>query len=304
MKKGPWFWVFVIMMITFVVAMIVSLGSIGSAINAEPVADIKENSILHLKLEDVIVKPKKLLDALRKHRKNDNVKAVLIEINSPGGDVGPSQELYTEIKRTREEYNKPVVAYSGALMASGAFYAAMGASQIVTAPGTLMGSVGVIMSFVNLSELYDWAKMEPYAIKTGKFKDAGAPYKPMSEEEEKYFQALVDEVLDQFRAAIIEGRGLEADLVEEYADGRVWTGQKGVELGFADSVGTLTDAIQLASELAELGDDYHLVEPPKKTNFMELLTGEAEGVSFELKKWLDLRNLNGRPLYLMPGSLP
>src|SRR5690606_11268816 len=143
-----------------------------------------------------------------------------------------------ELKRTKEEFGKPIVASCNSLAASGAFYAAMGADKIIVNPGTLVGSIGVIIEFANLEKLYDWAKIERYALKTGPYKDAGAEYRKLTDAERALFQGTLDEVLSQFVGAIASGRKMDEDRVRKFADGRIFTGQWAVDEGFADKVGT------------------------------------------------------------------
>lgn len=287
--------------------------SVISLFGESPVRITAKNSILHLELDGVIMDGKKFLKTLLKYRKNDKVKAIVISVNSPGGVVGPSQEIFEEIRRTREEFKIPVVVHSAGLMASGAFYAAVAADKIIVAPGTMMGSIGVIMEFVNLEKLYDWAKVKRYTINTGKFKDSGAEYRAMRDDERALFQTMINEVWEQFKDAVAEGRGLKKEFVNQYADGRVFTGAQGVKLGFADELGTLEDAYDVAADLANL-DDYEIFEAPKhKAGIMDFLS-QAEDEESESKSSLERgiqgmtnrllhTQLSNRPLYLMPGAM-
>jgi protease IV len=285
----------------------------------EPIKIVKKDSILRLELNGVILDGKKFLKQLKKYREEDNIKAVVIEVNSPGGVVGPSQEIHAEILKIRQTLKKPVVVVSTGLMASGAYYAAVAADKIMVAPGTMMGSIGVIMEFINLEKLYDWAKVSRYSINTGKFKDSGAEYRAMRADERALFQDLVNDVYGQFKQAVVDGRSLKPDFVSEYADGRVFTGAQGVKLGFADALGTIDDAYEMASDLAGL-DEYEIFEPPKRRpGILEMISAQAGGadddaeslfnsgrgidstVNSAIKKLLHTELAN-RPLFLMPGS--
>lgn len=266
-----------------------------------------KNSILHMKLEGVIMDGTKFVKQLKKYRKEKDIKAIVIEVNSPGGVVGPSQEIYEEIKRTRKDHGKPVVVSSIGVNASGAYYASVAADKVIVAPGTMIGSIGVIMEFANLQGLYDWAKINRYSINTGKYKDSGAEYRPMRDDEKALFQDMINEVWVQFKDAVAEGRNLKADVVDTYADGRVMTGATAVKLGFADQVGTLDDAFKEAAKLAGLGDDFEIYEAPKKRpGLLEMISGEEEDpYSKTADKILGkvLRtDLVNKPLFLMPGS--
>lgn len=270
------------------------------------------NSVLHLDLQGVIINGKKFLENLKDYREQSHVKAIIVDVNSPGGAVGPSQEIYSELRRTRDEFGKPIVCYTSGIMASGGYYAALGCDKIVAAPGALLGSIGVIMSFANLEKLYDWAKVSRYSITSGKFKDAGAEYRPMRDDEKQLFQEMIDEVYQQFKTTVKEARqSLSEDVLNEYTDGRVFTGKKAVELGFADSVGTYDLAVKLAADLAGLKkDQYKIFEVPKtKRSIFDFGEREEEDTinsmikkSFEtkIKQVLGVELLN-QPVYLMPG---
>lgn len=283
---------------------------------------LSKHEILHLEINGVIMNGKKFLDQLKKYKNDDSVKAIVIDINSPGGAVGPSQEIFREIMRAKEETKKPVVCVSTGLIASGGYYSALACDKIVVAPGTMIGSIGVIMEFANLEKLYEWAKVSRYTIKSGKFKDSGAEYRAMRDDEKQLFQDMIDEVYAQFRDQVVTSRKLKLELVNEYADGRVMTGAKAVKLGFADAEGTFEDAVLLAAEMAKLGTDYKLFKPKKpKMDFFDLLSFEED--EDELNSLADVKNLLGKkaagmglqelaqaflktkylnqPLYLMPG---
>lgn len=281
-----------------------------------------KNTILHLDMSGVILNGKKFLKNLKKYKDEDKVKAILITINSPGGSVGPSQEIFREIKRVREELKKPVVCVSTGVMASGAYYSAVACDKIVVAPGALVGSIGVIMEFANIEKLYDWAKISRYSITSGKFKDSGAEYRSMREDERALFQNMIDEVYSQFKSTVMKERNLTEAVVNEYADGRVFTGASAVKNGFADQEGFYEDAVKLAAEMANLGTNYDVFEIPKKrvsifdlgesdrdddvnslAEYADILKGKSFGPDIEgaMKFVLRTKFLN-QPLMLMPGT--
>ena len=313
MKKNPWMMLGVLLFV-FMSLFVFLVGS--SAISLLGGSDQKlhlmsNNSILHLKLEGVIIDGERFLKALKKYRDEKEIKAIVVEINSPGGVVGPSQEIYEEIKRTRTEFHKPVVAVTSGMMASGAFYSAVAADKIIVAQGALVGSIGVIMEFANLEKLYDWAKVSRYSITTGKFKDSGAEYRSMREDERALFQEMINEVWEQFKDAVAEGRNMKKEQIEPYADGRVFTGAKAVKLGLADEVGTVDHAFDVAAELAKMGD-FEIFEVPKhRPGILEMFGGnddEASSVSKLADRVTDQvmdrvfkANLMNQPLFLMPG---
>lgn len=289
---------------------------------------LSRNEILHLEITGVILNGKKFLKNLKKHAKEETVKAVVIEINSPGGAVGPSQELYYEILRAKEETKKPFICVTTGLMASGGYYAALACDKIVVAPGAMVGSVGVIMEFANLEKLYDWAKIQRYTITSGKFKESGTDTRAMRDDEKQLFQEMINEVYDQFRSTVAKARNLTLDQVSVYADGRVMTGAKAVDVKFADVLGTFEDAVQMAARVAKLKpDDYKLFKPRReKLDFFDLLSysededdelnsleGLKEGlvskfkaptsqaVAADLVRSVLRTKYMNQPLYLMPG---
>ncbi|MGE5085496.1 MAG: signal peptide peptidase SppA [Bacillota bacterium] len=281
-----------------------------------------KNTILHMEMNGVILNGKKFLKNIKKYRDDDRIKAIVININSPGGAVGPSQEIYHEIKKVRDDLKKPVVCVTTGVMASGAYYSAVACDKIVVAPGALVGSIGVIMEFANLEKLYDWAKVSRYSITSGRFKDSGAEYRSMRDDEKALFQNMINEVYAQFKSTVAKERKLKDELVTEYADGRVFTGASAVKLGFADQEGFFDDAVKLAAELAKLGDNYEVFEIPKKkmsildfgdkgddddmnsiAEYADVLKGRASaGMNMEgaMKYLLRAQYLN-QPLYMMPG---
>jgi protease-4 len=270
---------------------------------------ITKGSILLMELDGVITDSKKFVEDLNKYVKEDKIKGVLVVVNSPGGVVGPSQEMYNAILRVRTVNKKPIVASVSSMAASGAFYAAVAADKIVTNPGSMIGSIGVIMEFANLEKLYDWAKIKRYSIKTGAYKDSGAEYREMRSDEKKVFQDLIDNVFMQFKKAVAQGRKLPLEKVAQYADGRVFTGEQAVAMGFADQIGGYQDALALIGKMTGLGDDPKIFKPPRKhgSKFMDLIedySEESRSSALPFEKWSKQvfhAELFNQPLYLMPG---
>jgi len=271
-----------------------------------PETKLSKNSIMAMDLSGIIMDSHEFIDTLSKYRKDDKVKGILITINSPGGVVGPSQEMFEEIKRTSKEFKKPVYVYCSAVAASGAYYAAVAADKIYTTPGCTMGSIGVIMDLLNLKKLYDWAKIERYSINTGQFKDAGAEYKPLTDNQRKLFQDLLFEVLGQFKRAVSEGRHMKMEELDKYADGRVFTGEGAVKLGFADKVGTWEDARQALGEAVGLGKDPEVFKPRKKKGIYAYLddgTEDSQSQIGQVVKQVLHPELRAKPLFILPGAV-
>lgn len=298
-------------LISFILVIFLLMGVINIFMRPTQSASvISGKTVVVLPLEGIIMDGKKFLEKLRKYRKNDRVRAFVVQINSPGGVVGPSQEIYQEIKRTREFFKKPVVISCNGVAASGAYYAALGADRIFANPGTLMGSIGVIIQFVNLEKLYKWAKVERLTLSTGVLKDAGANHRPMTDFEKKYFQSLIDETLIQFKRDISQNRkAITAQVMEKYSDGRIFTGSRAVSLGFADEVGTLSDAISYVGEVSGLGKDPEVLFDKKRRplEIMEWIDfdggGGRESSSLRfVEDALKLKTL-GYPLFILPSVL-
>lgn len=306
MRRNPWM-ILGVVIIFFMMGAVFSVFSSCSMIHHEPVARIGGKQILVLDLEGVIIDGKKFLKQLRKYSKDNHVKGVLVRINSPGGVVGPSQEIYRELKRVREEQKKPVVVVSSSLMASGGYYAAVAADKIFANPGTIVGSIGVIMQFANLEKLYDWAKIQKIALTTGAYKDTGSDSRPMREDEKKYLQENLNEVLAQFKKAVSEGRKMPLEKLDPYADGRIFSGETAAKIGLIDEVGTFQDAVMSIGALTGLGKEPDLFYPPLEhknvLDFVLARDDEDEESHWQgtLKNFL---SIHGQPLYLMPGFFP
>ncbi len=204
-----------------------------------------------------IVDSRVVIEQLKKFREEEAIKAIVIRVNSPGGAVAPSQEIYEEIMRTRETKN--VVVSMGAVAASGGYYIAAGANGIIASPGTITGSIGVIMGYTNFEELLKKLGLFPVVIKSGPYKDVGSPARTMTKEERDLLQEVVGKIHQQFINAIAEGRNLEASQVELIADGRIFTGEQAKELGLVDRMGNLEDALKWAGELGGIEGEVEAV---------------------------------------------
>jgi len=183
-----------------------------------------------------------------------DVKAIVLEINSPGGSVGAVQELYSQIQRVRQETKKPIVAHLGDIAASGGYYLAAGCDKVVAQPGTLLGSIGVIFSAVNVEGLLQKLGIKSNVIKSGKMKDIGSMSRPMTEEERRLLQGLIDNAYGQFLHAVSVGRRIPEERLRPIADGRIFTGEQGKEAGLVDQLGDLREAVNLAAQLGGIKD--------------------------------------------------
>jgi len=199
-----------------------------------------------IEVRGVINDADKIVDSIRRFAKADHVRAVVLRVESPGGGVTPSQEIYRELTRLREK--KPVIASLGGVAASGGYYIASACSTIVANPGTITGSIGVIMETVNVQGLLEKLGVKGVVIKAGTYKDLGSPLRDMSPEERRILGTMLDDVHRQFIAAVATGRHMDEAKIQPLADGRVYSGEQALRLGLVDQLGNFQDAITLAAE--------------------------------------------------------
>lgn len=222
-----------------------------------------------IKLTGVITSSEDIIDDLKDFSEDSSIKAIVIRIDSPGGSVAPSQEIHDFVKKTAEF--KPVVISMGSVAASGGYYIAVAGQQIVANPGTMTGSIGVIMEFSNYEELLKKIGWQNFVVKSGQFKDIGSPNRPMSDAERQILQKMIDDVQSQFVDAVAEGRHLSPAKVREVADGRIMTGRQALEAGLVDKLGGLETAIEIAADLAGITDPnvvYPVQPRPKLIDFV------------------------------------
>ena len=249
-----------------------------------------------VELEGLIVDVDDLVRELKRHRENPLVRAVVIRINSPGGVVAPTQELHAAIGRLREA-GKPVVASLGAVAASGGYYVAVAADRIYANPGTLTGSIGVVMQLANVGGLMKKVGVDYVVVKAGQFKDIGNLGRPMTADERRVLQTLLDDVHGQFIQAVADGRKLDRQRVIQFADGRVFSGAQAKRLRMVDVLGGLEDAVNGAAALAGLSTPPNVISPRRRFSLLDLLRNEL-GLGGEalLRGTLPLLRT---PLYLM-----
>ena len=238
-----------------------------------------------LKIEGVILDSQIYLESIKKIKEDDNFKAVVVRIDSPGGAVAPSQEIYEELKSLNETI--PVISSIGTVGASGGYYIAVGTQKIYANPGSITGSIGVIAQFVNYGQLLDWAKVDVEVIKSGQYKDVGSPFREMNEADREYIQELIDNVYDQFRQAVSDARDIKEPELDLISDGKIFTGEQAKKLKLIDEIGSISDAISEAGKLGGLGEEPDVVYFPKKrSQFLELLfskTNLGELTKFPIK---------------------
>jgi len=252
-----------------IISLLVTLGSTGSNI-------VFNKKVGIIEISGVITDAKNVIYSLKQFREDDSIKAIVIRIDSPGGGVGPSQEIFREIRKTIK--SKKVVASLGSIAASGGYYAAAGSNGIVANPGTITGSIGVIMSYTNFREVLNKIGLVPVVVKSGEFKDIGSPVREMTNRERNLLKGFVDTVHQQFVSAIVEGRKMDRSKVEAIADGRILSGESAKALGLVDRLGNLEDAVEWAGRLGGIKGKIFTVYPrEEKVPFIKYLIDSYAG---------------------------
>ncbi len=197
-------------------------------------------------------------------------------MNSPGGGVAASEEIYREVKRIRGEKKKKIVVSIESVGASGAYYVAAASDKIFADQGSIVGSIGVIAQWVNYGDLLKWAKLKDVVIKTGEFKDTGNPARDLTPSEQAYMQSLIDNMFGQFIQAVADGRGLKYDDVKSFANGKVWTGEQAKSMKLIDTVGDFETAVSDTAKSVGIKGEPTLVRPEKdRKTLMDLLLGDV-----------------------------
>src|SRR5512136_1669286 len=245
--KNKWLWVGLIIGVVCLFLFAASVLMLACLRGGDDSVAWKEGVGL-LEVKGVIVDSQETVKQLNELKKNDKVKAIVLRIDSPGGVVGPSQEIYAEIKKLCAK--KKVVVSMGSLAASGGYYIAAPASVIMANPGTITGSIGVLMKVSNIEELLGKVGVKAYTLKTGKYKDSGSPLRAMTSNDKEMLQGVIYSAHNQFVRAVAEGRRLPVEEVGKIADGRIFTGEQALALKLIDRLGTLQDAVEEAGKLA------------------------------------------------------
>ena len=243
---------------------------------------LSTQKIAIITIEGEIFDSRDTIEAIHRYAENATVKGIVMRINSPGGAISPSQEIYSEILKTKRKSGKPFVASFDTVAASGGFYIAAACDRIVANPGSITGSIGVILQWVEIEDLLKWAKVKPETITSGDLKDAGSPFRELSEQERDYFQRIVQQLHLQFVKAVANGRRgkiTEAE-VQSIADGRVFTGEEAVTLKLVDELGNLDDAVNVTAKLAGIEGEPATIYPRRRQpTLMDLLSDDgAESV--------------------------
>jgi len=256
-----------LLLVMLAIAAMVSYIGTGQVMGADKVALVR--------IEGPIIDSQRFVDEIRQYVDDNSIKAIVLRVDSPGGAVAPSQEIYTEVKRAVQK--KKVVASMGSLAASGGYYVVAPATMIVVNPGTITGSIGVIMEIPNFEGLMDKIGIKTTTIKSGKYKDMASAMRELTTEERRLLQGVMDDVHEQFIQAVAEGRGMTVEEVTEFADGRIFSGRQAKEIGLVDELGNLQDAITLCARLAGIEGEPTVVSTKEEISFLKLLRGELSG---------------------------
>lgn len=236
-----------------------------------------------IELEGVILDPGTIVPQLKKFGDDDSIKAIIIRVNSPGGGVAASEEIYRAVKRLRDDKKKRIVASISTVGASGAYYVSSATNKIFADNGSIVGSIGVIAEWVNYGDLMRWIKLKPEVLKVGEFKDTGDPTREMTPAERAYMQSLIDNMYGQFVQAVADGRHAKVEDIRSIADGRVWTGQEALSMHLIDQVGDFQAAVDDTAKSVGITGEPNLVRPEKnRQTLLDLLFGDVS-------QWLPTR---------------
>lgn len=277
-QRSPWFYVAVIggsfAAICLVMSAMVwwSMRSMqGSGLG------LGTSQIAVLDIDGVILSPEAVNAQIRKFGDDSSVKAIILHINSPGGGAAASQEIYHEVLRVRKEKHKKIVASVESVGASGAYYIASACDRIYANEASVVGSIGVIMEWMNYGDLLKWAKLKNITITAGELKDAGDPSRDLTPKEQAYFQSLVDNMYSQFVHDVAAGRNTTDEKIKPLATGQVWTGKQSLDLGLIDRIGGFRTALMDTAREVGISGEPSIVRPAKnKRNLLTILTDDGE----------------------------
>jgi protease-4 len=239
-------------------------------------------------LDGVILSPEPVVGQLKKFADDSSIKAIILHVNSPGGGVAASEEIYREVKRIREEKKKKIVVSIETVGASGAYYIASASNKIYADNGSIVGSIGVIAEWVNYGDLLKWAKLKNIVFKTGEFKDTGNPARDLTPAEQAYMQSLIDNMFGQFVQAVADGRGMKFDDVKSIANGKVWTGEQALSMKLIDNVGDFQAVVKETAKSVNISGEPTLVHPEKdRKTLLDLLMGDVSQYLPDTTKMLE-----------------
>ncbi|MCL4490647.1 MAG: signal peptide peptidase SppA [Nitrospirae bacterium] len=249
------------------------------------------DKIALVRVEGPILEAKSVVDELKGHVKNRSIKAIVLRVNSPGGGVVPSQEIYGEVRKAAAA--KKVIVSMGSLAASGGYYISAPATRIIANPGTITGSIGVIMEVPNIKELMSKLGIKAEVIKSGKHKDIASVFRGIGKEEREILQGVMDDVHEQFIGAVAEGRRMPVEDVRKIADGRIFSGKQALKAGLVDELGDLEFAIKTAAKMAGIKGEPEVVTKKERSPIMDLLSGRIPEGVYRLMPKVQLKYMFG-----------
>jgi protease IV len=239
-------------------------------------------------LDGVILSPEPVVGQLKKFNDDSSIKAIILHVNSPGGGVAASEEIYREVKRIRDDKKKRIVVSIETVGASGAYYVSSASNKIYADNGSIVGSIGVIAEWVNYGDLMKWAKLKSVVLKTGEFKDTGNPTRDLTPAEQAYMQSLIDNMFGQFIQAVADGRGMKFDDVKSIANGKVWTGEQALSMKLIDNVGDFQAVVKDTAKSVGISGEPTLVHPEKdRRTLLDLLLGDVSQYLPDTTKMLE-----------------
>lgn len=247
------------------------------------------DSVALVKIEGPIIDSEEAIEEIKEYADDSSIKALVIRVNSPGGAVAPSQEIHDEVKKAAEK--KPVVVSMGAVAASGGYYISAPATKIISNPGTITGSIGVIMEVPNISGLMEKVGIKSEVIKSGKHKDLASVFRGIGKEEREIIQNVLDDVHEQFIEAVASARNMDINEVRKIADGRIFSGRQALEVGLVDEIGNIEDAILEAGKLGGIDGEPRVVTKKEKRGIFDLLENKLSGGMKEIFPSIEFKYL-------------
>jgi len=238
------------------------------------------DKIAIVEIKGIITQSSGIIEEINQYQEDEGVKAIILRVDSPGGGVGPSQEIHREILKVKSK--KKIVTSMGSVAASGGYYIACASDLIIANPGTITGSIGVLMEFTNIEELFKKIGIKGVVLKSGEHKDIGSPFREMTPEDKKIIQGVIENVHQQFIQAVAEGRKMDRTKVMEIADGRILTGEQAKQIGLVDRIGNLQDAIEITAKMVGIEGKPNILYPKRRFSIWELLVREITSAILDI----------------------
>ena len=267
----------IIIFIVVILACFILVAGLSLLVNKKDY--IGSSKIAIIRVEGIITDAKEILKQFDEYEQNQTVKAILLRVDSPGGGVAPSQEIYDRVVSIHKKGRQKIVVSMGSVAASGGYYISCAADKVIANPGSLTGSIGVIMEFANVQELFKKIGLDTVVIKTGEYKDIGNPARSMTPAEKQLLQDVIDDVYRQFIEAISQGRKISPEKVRQIADGRIFSGRQAKGLGLVDELGGLEKAIEIAADMVGIEErPVQILEKEEKFSWKELLNSLSRDI--------------------------